>query len=123
VADAAVLLGVARERRLTSAVVTADLESARLEWERAYRDLAETAHDPAFEDRVQRQLDAVSAELRRRVGGTYTLRELAEEYAAADRWAREVLAEQGTPGWPRTMAVVEGAAFHLYARGAVDYAP
>jgi hypothetical protein len=41
----------------------------------------------------------------------------------ADSWARDVLSEQGTPGWPRTLALVEGAAFHLYARGAVDYAP
>jgi hypothetical protein len=104
-------------------LVTADLQSARLEWEHAYRDLHEAARDPALEDRVRMQLDAVSAELRRRVGGTYTLRELADEYVVADGWARAVLADQGSPGWPRTLAVVEGAAFHLYARGAVDYAP
>jgi hypothetical protein len=51
------------------------------------------------------------------------MRELADEYVAADGWAREVLAEQATPGWPRTLALVEGAAFYLYARGALDYAP
>jgi hypothetical protein len=101
----------------------ADLESARLEWERAYRDLGETARDPALEDSVRGQLAAVTAELRRRVGGTYTLRELADEYAVADGWAREVLADQASPGWPGTLTLVEGAAFHLYARGAVDYAP
>jgi hypothetical protein len=104
-------------------LVAADLTSARLEWERAYRDLVEAARDPAMDDRVRRQLGAISAELRRRVGGTYTMRELADEYAAADGWARHVLAEQGSPGWPQTLALVEGAAFHLYARGAVDYAP
>ena len=49
--------------------------------------------------------------------------ELADEYAGADRWAQDVLAEQGVPGWPRTLKLVEGAAFHLYARGAVDYLP
>jgi hypothetical protein len=103
--------------------VAANVESARLEWEHAYRDLAKAAHDPALEPRVRDQLAVLTAELRKRVGGTFTLRELADEYAVADRWARDVLAEQGAPGWPRTLSLVEGAAFHLYARGAVDYRP
>jgi hypothetical protein len=103
--------------------VSADLESARLEWEHAYRDLVEVARDPALESRVRVQLEVISAELRRRVGGSYSLRELADEYAAADGWARDVLSEQAAPEWPRTLALVEGAAFHLYARGAVDYQP
>jgi hypothetical protein len=103
--------------------MSADLESARLEWERAYRDLLDAGRDPAHDERLRGQLEVVTAELRRRVGGTYTLRELADEYSAADSWAREVLAEQAAPGWLRTLATVEGAAFHLYARGAVDFAP
>jgi hypothetical protein len=103
--------------------VSADLESARLEWEHAYRDLAELARDPAQERRVRAQLDALTSELRRRVGGTFTLRELVHEYGAADLWARDILAEQAAPDWPRTLTLVEGAAFHLYARGAVDYTP
>ena len=103
--------------------MSADLESARLEWEHAYRDLAEVARDPVLEERARMQLDAVTTELRRRVGGTFTLRELADEYVVADGWARDVLADQAVPGWPRTLTLVEGAAFHLYARGAVDYTP
>jgi hypothetical protein len=103
--------------------VSADLESARLEWEGAYRDLVETARDPALEEPVRAQLAVLSAELRRRVGGSFTLRELADEYATADGWARGVLADEAAPGWPRTLALVEAAAFHLYARGAVDYTP
>jgi hypothetical protein len=104
--------------------VSANLESTRIEWERAYRDLEEMTRDPILGQRLQTQLEAMSAELRRRVGGGYTLRELAEEYTDADRWAHDVLAERGsTPGWVRTLTLVEGAAFHLYARGAQDYAP
>ena len=104
--------------------MSANLESTRLEWERAYRDLEEMARDPILGQRLQAQLGAVSAELRRRIGGGYTLRELAEEYVHADRWAHDVVAEQSpTPGWARTLTLVEGAAFHLYARGAQDYAP
>jgi hypothetical protein len=106
-----------------SAFVSADVESAKIEWEHAYRDFVDAAHDPAQEGRIRAHLEVVSTELRRRVGGTYTIRELADEYARADAWAREVLAEQAIPGWPRTLAVVEGAAFHLYSRGAVDYRP
>ena len=79
--------------------MSADLASARLEWEHAYRDLEETARDPALADRVRMQLDALIAELRRRVGGTFTMGELADEYAGADRWARDVLAEVTDP-WP-----------------------
>lgn len=101
----------------------ADLESARVEWERAHRDLVELSRDPAAEPAVTRQLDAITAELRRRVGGTFTLHELAEAYAGADGWARGVLSEHATPGWPRTLTLVEGAAFHRYSRGAVDYTP
>ncbi len=110
-------------RRLGSSLVSADLESARLEWEHAYRDLEEVARDPVLEDRIGAQLEVIYTELRRRVGGTFTLRELADEYVTADGWTRDVLSEQGAPGWPRTLALVEGAAFHLYARGAVDYQP
>ena len=117
------LLRAAPGRPLVSALVSVDLESARLEWEVAYRDLVDAARDPAFEESVRTQLATISAELRRRVGGTFTLRELADEYAGADGWARGALAEQASPGWPRTLTLVEGAAFYLYSRGAVDYAP
>ncbi len=103
--------------------MSADLASARLEWERAWRDLVEVARDSVQGERMRHQVDAVSAELRRRLGGTFTLRELADEYVVADAWAREVLGDQAVPGWTRTLALIEGAAFHLYARGAVDYAP
>ena len=120
-AGCALLLG--RVPRLVCALVSADIESARIEWETAYRDFAEAARDPALDDSVRAQLAALMTELRRRLGGSFTLRELAEEYVRADRWARDVLSEQGVQGWPRTLALVEGAAFHLYARGAVDYRP
>ncbi len=122
-ADRLLLLRAVRCGRLVSALVSADLASMRLEWEHAYRDLEEVARDPAAADRVRSQLEVVTAELRRRVGGAFTIDELADEYSLADVWARHVLAEQGVLDWPRTLTLVEGAAFHLYARGAVDYVP
>src|SRR5215510_14027498 len=101
----------------------ASTESAKQEWEQAYRSLADAGPDPLLEQRLARQVDAIITELRRRIGGTFTIGELVDEYARADVWARDVLSEQGTREWPRTLALAGGAAFHLYARGAVDYDP
>lgn len=105
-------------------VSQAEMESARREWEDGHRRLLEQARDETTRDRLLAQVDVVAAELRRRVGGVFTLRELAEAYARSDEWSRAVVSEQApAPGWPRTLSLVEAAAFHLYARGAQDYAP
>lgn len=97
-------------------------ESAKQEWEQAYRAFADVT-DPALAERLGSQLEAIATELRRRLGGAFTIAELADEYVRADVWTRHVLSEQGAREWLRTLALVEGAAFHLYARGAVDYEP
>jgi len=70
------------------------------------------------------QIELVSAELRKRVGLTFTLAELAHAYDGAEEWARDVLfsaRDEDEP--PPDTATVTDAAFHLYARGASDYAP
>ncbi|OFW75184.1 MAG: hypothetical protein A2Y55_10220 [Actinobacteria bacterium RBG_16_68_12] len=104
--------------------MSADLESARHDWEDAYRRLEEAARDPARAEQLRLQLGVVTDELRKRVGSSFTLADLVTEYRDADSWARDTVSERAAaPGWPRTLSVVEGAAFHLYARGAVDYAP
>jgi len=100
-------------------VTEAEVESARREWAEGHRRLLDER-----DERLLAQVDVVAAELRRRVGGTFTLRELAEAYAGAERWSRVVVAEHApAPGWPRTLSLVEAAAFHQYARGAQDYEP
>ena len=106
-------------------ITEAEVESARREWEEGHRRLLEqTREDATTADRLLAQVDVVAAELRRRVGGVFTLRELAEAYARAEEWSRAVVAEEAaSPGWPRTLSLVEAAAFHLYARGAQDYVP
>jgi hypothetical protein len=105
-------------------VTEAEVESARRDWAEGHRRLLEQARDPRERERLLAQVDAVGAELRRRVGGTFTLRELAGTYVGAEEWSRSVVAEQApAPGWPRTLSLVEAAAFHLYARGAQDYSP
>jgi len=70
------------------------------------------------------ELEAVTAALRRRVGQSFTLAELADAYASAEVWSREAVEEtEPASGWPRRLSTVTDAAFHLYSRGAVDYEP
>ena len=100
------------------------VDNARQEWEESQRRLEAAAHDRFRYERLLDQVEAVTDELRRRVGQTFTLAELVEAYGAAERWSRDaVAATQPPPGWVSTLSLVEGAAFCLYARGAVDYEP
>lgn len=119
-----VLLVESPRRRLGSRFVAADVESARRDWEEAQRQFEHEARTPGRSEALVRQLEAVSAELRKRVGSRFTLSELAREYHDADRWVRDVVSERAAaPGWTRTLSLVEGAAFHAYSRGAQDYTP
>ncbi len=73
---------------------------------------------------LYRQLDAVTEELRRRVGATFTLAELAEAYAESERWVLQAVEERApSRGWARTATLAADAAFHAYSRGAQDYEP
>ena len=81
-----------------------DVESARRDWDDAYRRFEDEMREPRQVQSLAAQLTAVTDELRKRIGSTFTLRAPA-------------------PDWVRTLSLVEGAAFHLYARGALDYSP
>jgi len=105
-------------------ITEAEVESARRDWEEGHRRLQDEVRRQEAPEPLLAQVDAVLAELRRRVGGTFTLRELAAAYGDAERWSRDAVAERAAaPGWPRTLSLVEAAAFHEYARGAQDYEP
>jgi hypothetical protein len=96
------------------------IENARLQWEDGYRRLNEHASDRPLYQRLLAQVGVLTDELNRRVGQTFTLADLAAAYEDADRWLLEVL----PPGAGAVqLGLVEDAAFHLYARGAVDYTP
>ena len=98
------------------------VELTRQEWEEGHRRLEAQRDDPRRYRRLVQQLELVADELRKRVGGTYTLADLASAYHDADRWARELVEERApSPGWPRDLSLVLAAAFHAYQRGAVDY--
>ena len=101
--------------------VSVDL--AQQQWKEGYRRLGDEA-DPRATRQLHAQVEIVTRELRRRIGGSYTIAQLAERYADADRWGAEVVEQESpAPGWERFVATATDAAFHLYARGARDYRP
>ena len=94
----------------------------REEWKDGDRRLESERDDRRRYERLLEQVAIIVDELRKRVGQTYTLEELATAYRDAERWAREAVEEQApSPGWPRDLALVLAAAFYAYQRGAVDY--
>ena len=110
--------------RDTAAPVALVLDAVRREWGDGHRRFLDLSRDRVAGERLSRQLDVVTDELRKRVGQTFTLEQLAEKYHGADEWVRDAVSEHAaTPGWPRTLAIVQDAAFYLYQRGAVDYTP
>lgn len=90
-------------------------------WREGERRLA--AADPAERPVMERVTDQIVSELRRRLGGPFTKRELAALYAEQGTdWCLQV-AMRAAPESPAAwdMATVAGAAFGRYARQASDY--
>ncbi len=94
----------------------------RREWEDGNRRLEGERSDALRYRTLVHQVELVVDELRKQVGQTFTLAELADAYRDADRWARATVEERApSRGWPRDLALVLEAAFYAYQRGAVDY--
>jgi hypothetical protein len=96
-------------------------ETALEQWQAGARRLEEAPFDerPVLE-LVTRE---VHAELRRRLGSTFTTEELAELYDAGTAWVADI-AVAAAPDAPFAwdVRVVGDAAFARYLREAVDYA-
>jgi hypothetical protein len=99
------------------------LETTRREWEEGNRRLQAASSDRRQYAQLLAEVDLVLDQLRRRVGQTFTLDELASAYGDADRWVQQALDEGAASGWPARSTTVQDAAFHIYSRGAVDYRP
>lgn len=100
------------------------VENARQQWQDGQRRLEALREDLDLYHGLVDRVHAVADELRKRVGSNYTLAELAEVYSDADRWVPEVVAGQAQARrFAVHTALLEDAAFHLYARGAADYEP
>ena len=102
------------------------LPSARHQWDEGKRRLAGEGEDTARSRHLDLLVDAVVDELRRRIGQTYTLGELAGAYEGADDWVRDIIVTALPPrprAGVRDAAVIQDAAFARYAQGALDYSP
>jgi hypothetical protein len=97
------------------------LDNAIQQWREGERRLAAA---PA-EDRapLERIVDVLLAELRRRLGGRFTAEELAELYGRGTSWCLQ-LAMQLAPEdpWAWDSRIVVDAAFARYLREAADFA-
>jgi hypothetical protein len=99
-------------------------EVSRQEWADGYRRLASERENGDRYRRLLAQTEAITDELRRRIGSVFTLAELAAEYRGSETWVAGALEQLPREAqYLPDMAVATDAAFHLYARGARDYVP
>jgi hypothetical protein len=93
------------------------LDNALYQWREAERRLADTP-EPARAD-LERVVAAVVDELRKRLGSSFVLDELADLYGEGTDWATELADRRGAG---TDAATVADAAFARYAREASNYA-
>ncbi len=113
-------------RALRLGVFVMSVQTARLQWDEGARRLRASRSEGARYRQLADLVDAVVAELRRRVGQTFTLAELAQAYDGAEEWVRDVVVAATPPkaaAGLRDAVLVQDAAFGQYARGATDYRP
>jgi hypothetical protein len=100
------------------------VEIARHQWAEGNRRLSAEASNPDAFEVLMEQVEAVTEEIRRRLGENFTLAQLADVYGAADSWVLDAVEERADrPGWTSMLSVAQDAAFHRYARAATDYTP
>lgn len=99
------------------------LDNALFQWEEGYARLRELSSQPRTAGLLNRATEAILDELRRRIGPTFSANQLAELYGHGTDWcleaARVAMPIDAVDLDPQ--AIVDGA-FHIYLRGATDYA-
>src|SRR5688500_5574694 len=97
------------------------IAAARHQWDEGKRRLADEGEGTARSRHLDILVAAVVGELQRRVGQSFTLGDLAGAYGGAEDWVREVIVATASPRFRagiRDTALVQDAAFALYAQGA-----
>jgi hypothetical protein len=96
--------------------VTYPLENALFQWREGERRVGQASQ--AARLKLERAVEGVVSELRRRLGSSFLLEELADFYGEGTDWATE-LAARNAAGTDAAAAV--DAAFNRYAREASNY--
>jgi hypothetical protein len=103
--------------------VSYTVENAVFQWEEGYRRLQAARADPAAYRGLGRAVTVAQDTLRKRLGSSFSVEELASLYDDNDDWGVE-LALEALPDqshlWDSSTVV--DAAFYLYMREAVDFA-
>lgn len=96
-------------------------ENANYQWQQGERRLR--SEPPERGPRLERVVDALVAELRRRLGGRFSSDELVELYEQGTAWCLQVAMNLAPEDpWAWEAGVVADAAFGRYLREAADYA-
>lgn len=96
-------------------------ESAIYQWQQGERRLKVAPAERA--SLLERVIDALVAELRRRLGGRFSTEELVNLYDGGTSWCLQVAMKQAPEDpWAWEAGVVVDAAFARYLREAADYA-
>jgi hypothetical protein len=98
------------------------VENAVFQWEEGFRALQAARSGSAADRAFGKAVLAVQDELRKRLGSSFTIAELAALYREGTDWALDVtlVGDDDEPALPGATAV--DAAFYLYMREASDFA-
>jgi hypothetical protein len=103
--------------------VSSSVENAVLQWEDGYRALQGLRSDPAAHRALGRAVVAIQEILRRELGSTFTVEELAALYRRrGDQLTDIAIQAVPEPEHLSGTATAVDAAFYLYMREAADFA-
>jgi hypothetical protein len=96
-------------------------ETALYQWQQGERRL--NTSPPEHTRTLERVVEALVSELRRRLGGRFTAQELVDLYETGTSWSLQVAMRVAPEApWAWDAAVVVDAAFARYLRQAADFA-
>jgi hypothetical protein len=108
---------------LRSSRVSFSVDNAVIQWEEGYRNLQATRSDAATFRALGRAVVAVEDALRKRLGSSFSVAELASLYRRDNDWALDLAMSAGPDRVPLIdSSTAVDAAFYLYMREAADFA-
>jgi len=106
---------------LLASPLVSGFENAINQWREGERRLSRATSDQSL--LLQRIVDTLVVELRKRLGGRFSAEELAELYGKGTSWCLQLAMEIAPEDpWAWDSRIVVDAAFARYLREAVDYA-